>query len=209
VVSVVNLRDVLARERVLAIVRGSDPTPVRAALAATVEAGVRVAEVSLTTPDALTVVADAVRSLDALIGVGTARTADDVRGAVDAGAGFVVTPALGPALDEALRLGVPVAAGALTPTEVAAAHAAGADVVKLFPASLGGPGYLRALRDPFPDVPLVPVGGVEADQVSRYLDAGAVAVGVGSPLFGDATAGGDLGALADRTRRLLGAACER
>ncbi|EFL27582.1 LOW QUALITY PROTEIN: putative 2-dehydro-3-deoxyphosphogluconate aldolase/4-hydroxy-2-oxoglutarate aldolase, partial [Streptomyces himastatinicus ATCC 53653] len=74
----------------------------------------------------------------------------------------------------------------------------GQAAVKLFPASLGGPGYLRALRDPFPEVPFVPVGGVDAAAARDYLDHGAIAVGVGSPLIGDAAAGGDLGAL--RTR---------
>lgn len=96
----------------------------------------------------------------ARIGAGTVLTADDARRARDAGAEYAVTPSLGPGVDEALRLGLPVLAGALTPTEVAAAAAAGATAVKLFPAAAHGPGYLTALRDPFPDVPFVPVGGV-------------------------------------------------
>jgi 2-dehydro-3-deoxyphosphogluconate aldolase/(4S)-4-hydroxy-2-oxoglutarate aldolase len=82
-----------------------------------------------------------------------------------------------------------------------AAHQRGAAAVKLFPASLGGPAYVRALVDPFPDVPLVPVGGVDAAAAAAYLAAGAVAVGVGSPLLGDAATGGDLAALAERARQ--------
>lgn len=82
--------------------------------------------------------------------------------------------------------------GALTPTEIEAALARGADAIKLFPGSLGGPGYLKALRDPFPEVPFVPVGGVDAQIARDYLDRGALAVGVGSPLVGDAADGGEL-----------------
>lgn len=88
--------------------------------------------------------------------------------------------------------------GAVTPSEVIVATERGALGVKLFPASLGGPGYLKALRDPFPTVPFVPVGGIDAARALAYLAAGAVAVGVGSPLVGDAAAGGDLTALRER-----------
>ena len=100
----------------------------------------------------------------------------------------------------AAERGVPCAAGALTPTEAVAAMAAGAAVVKLFPASLGGPAYLKALRDPLPDVPFMAVGGVGIDAAPDYLAAGAVAVGVGGPLVGDAASGGDLDALRARAR---------
>ncbi|WP_262403504.1 bifunctional 4-hydroxy-2-oxoglutarate aldolase/2-dehydro-3-deoxy-phosphogluconate aldolase [Actinomadura sp. CNU-125] len=100
---------------------------------------------------------------------------------------------------------MPVLAGALTPTEVAAAAASGVDAVKLFPASAHGPGYLKALRDPFPDVPFVPVGGVGRDEAVEYLALGAVAVGVGSPLCGDAPHGGDLDALRARARAFVAA----
>ena len=90
---------------------------------------------------------------------------------------------------------------ALTPTEVVSAEAAGAAAVKLFPASSGGVRYLRALRDPFPATPFVPVGGVDEDAAREYLAAGAVAIGVGSPLLGDAAAGGPLAGLRERARR--------
>jgi 2-dehydro-3-deoxyphosphogluconate aldolase/(4S)-4-hydroxy-2-oxoglutarate aldolase len=91
----------------------------------------------------------------------------------------------------------------LTPTEVHSAMDRGAAAIKLFPASLGGPRYLSALRDPFPGVPFVPVGGVDADAARDYLGRGAVAVGVGSPLVGDAASGGDLAALRERARAYL------
>src|SRR5512133_4105272 len=102
----------------------------------------------------------------------------------------------------AVERGVPVVPGALTPTEVAAAWAAGATAVKVFPVSaVGGPAYLKAVRAPLPEVALVPTGGVGVGDIGAYLAAGAVAVGIGSPLLGDAgDPGGDLDGLAERAR---------
>jgi 2-dehydro-3-deoxyphosphogluconate aldolase/(4S)-4-hydroxy-2-oxoglutarate aldolase len=91
----------------------------------------------------------------------------------------------------------------VSPSEVIAAWAADAEAVKLFPASASGPDYLRALRDPFPDIPFVPVGGVDARSGRRYLELGAVAIGVGSPLIGDAANGGSMEALRERIRAFL------
>jgi 2-dehydro-3-deoxyphosphogluconate aldolase / (4S)-4-hydroxy-2-oxoglutarate aldolase len=101
-----------------------------------------------------------------------------------------------------------VVPGGLTPTEVAAAWAAGATAVKVFPVSaVGGPAYVKAVRAPLPEVPLVPTGGIGVDDIGAYLAAGAAAVGLGSPLLGDAgEPGGDLDALADRARRAVAAA---
>jgi 2-dehydro-3-deoxyphosphogluconate aldolase / (4S)-4-hydroxy-2-oxoglutarate aldolase len=101
-----------------------------------------------------------------------------------------------------------VVPGALTPTEIAAAWGAGATAVKVFPVSaVGGPAYLKAVRAPLPEVPLVPTGGVGIDDIAAYLAAGAAAVGIGSPLLGDAgDPGGDLVALGERARRAVAAA---
>lgn len=115
----------------------------------------------------------------------------------------MVTPGLGTGVDEAVRQGVPVLAGVITPTEVMAADAAGVAALKLFPGSVGGPVYLRALRAPFPDLPFVPVGGVDSAAAAEYLSSGAVAVGIGSPLIGDAADGGDLDALRRRAAEFL------
>ncbi len=93
--------------------------------------------------------------------------------------------------------------GALTPTEIVAAWASGATAVKLFPARLGGPGYLRDIREPLPDIPIVPTGGVSAENVPDWFAAGAAAVGVGGTLIGDALDGGDLSALAARAAELI------
>jgi 2-dehydro-3-deoxyphosphogluconate aldolase/(4S)-4-hydroxy-2-oxoglutarate aldolase len=164
-------------------------------------------EVSLIGAGALAVIRRARAELgaDAWLGVGTVLTAEDTGRAAEAGANLIVTPGLGPGVDEAVRLGLPVLAGALTPTEVIAAIGAGTAAVKIFPASaVGGPAYVRALRGPLPDAPLVPVGGVDASAVPEYLSLGATAVGVGSPLVGDAADdGGDLDALRRRAARFL------
>jgi 2-dehydro-3-deoxyphosphogluconate aldolase/(4S)-4-hydroxy-2-oxoglutarate aldolase len=132
-------------------------------------------------------------------------TADDADRAADAGAAFLVTPGFGPGVPRGAELGLPVLAGGFTATEAITAMANGATAVKLFPAATGGPGYLRALRDPLPHVPFVPVGGVDVGEVAPYLQAGAVAVGVGSPLLRDAARGGDLDELRERALRFLAA----
>ncbi|HSZ43036.1 MAG TPA: bifunctional 4-hydroxy-2-oxoglutarate aldolase/2-dehydro-3-deoxy-phosphogluconate aldolase [Trebonia sp.] len=205
-----NLLDALRARRLLAIIRGTDPeAAVRAALTLA-EEGISLLEVSLTTPDAFGVLSRVRAELDADtdLGAGTVVTAEDATRAADAGAGFLVTPAITPGLTVAAERGLPLLCGALSPSEVVTAVQHGAVAVKLFPASLGGPRYLRALRDPFPTVPFVPVGGVDADAAREYLAAGAVAVGVGSPLLGDAASGGSLSDLRDRARRFRAIADE-
>ena len=193
---------VLLRERrLLAIVRGRRSESVLEAVLTLAGEGVRLVEVSLTSDEALDVLSRARAELgpESVIGAGTVITAQDARDARAAGAEFIVTPGLSPGVSEARALDLPTIVGALTPSEVIAALAAGADAVKLFPASaIGGPDYLRALRAPFPGVPFVPVGGVDAESAGRYLESGAVAVGVGSPLIGDAADGGSADALRER-----------
>jgi 2-dehydro-3-deoxyphosphogluconate aldolase/(4S)-4-hydroxy-2-oxoglutarate aldolase len=195
----------LAQERVLAIIRGADPeTAIRAALALA-ESGIRFLEVSLVTTGALHVIAEVARQVPGgcVIGAGTVLTREDVVRAQEAGARFMVTPAVTESVAESVIRGIPVLAGAFTPTEVVGALSQGATAVKLFPAATGGPAHLRALLDPLPGVPFVPVGGVNAALAAEYLTAGAVAVGVGSPLVGDAIRGGDLDALRARAADFL------
>ena len=197
--------DVLTRlkqSRLLAIVRCDQPGLALRCIEALADEGIDLIEVSLTTPDALAVIAEASARLDdqVQVGAGTVMTVDQARAAIDAGASYLVTPSLSRGAAEGIRLGVPVLAGALTPTEVNNAVEQGATAVKLFPADAFGVGYLSALRGPFPDVPFVPVGGVDVDTTEAFLAAGALAVGVGSPLLGDAARGGDLGALRTRAR---------
>jgi len=190
-----DLLSALQAHRVVAIVRSGDSKVALDTVLTLVDSGIELVEVSLTTVDALAVVARArdVLGESAALGVGTVLSAADARRAADSGASFVVTPGVTDALAECRDLGLPALAGALTPTEVVAALDAGATAVKLFPASLGGVAHLCALRAPFPDVPFVPVGGVDARVARDYLAAGAIAVGVGGPLVGDGPEG-----LADR-----------
>lgn len=188
--------------RLVAIVRGIDgPAAGKAALAA-MEEGFRFVEIALTTPDALAAISDvrAAAPADCFVGAGTVLTAQDVDDVAEAGAQFTVTPALAESIVESARRGMPVLAGALTPSEALEAMNRGATAVKLFPASIGGPRYLKALRDPFPDIPFIAVGGVGLEEAAGYWEAGAIGVGLGGPLFGDAGSGGDLGPLRERAR---------
>ncbi len=164
----------------------------------------------MTVPNAI----DAIRAVaqrfagKILVGAGTVTDADTARRAIDAGAVFIVTPCLVPeVIDAARRADVAVLAGALTPGEVLAAFRAGGDMVKVFPVqSVGGAAYLRALRAPFPDIPLVPTGGVTLENTAEMFEAGAVAVGVGTELISkDALARRDYAAIGALARQFLAA----
>lgn len=145
------------------------------------ESGMRALEVALTTPGALEVIAELAREDGLTVGAGTALTPEQVRLAARAGARFVVSPVVAPELMGIAD--VEVILGASTPTEVQAARRAGCDIVKLFPIKeLGGPGFLRALRGPFPGLRAFPTGGIRPEDVAAYLEAGAVVVGVGGAL---------------------------
>jgi 2-dehydro-3-deoxyphosphogluconate aldolase / (4S)-4-hydroxy-2-oxoglutarate aldolase len=197
------LLSALRSQRLLAIVRGTEAAAALQTVMTLAEEGIGLVEVSLTTPQALSVISRASRELGtrALVGAGTVITAQDAASAADAGAAFIVTPAVVPAIGVAAGRGLPVVAGALTPTEVVRATQEGAEAVKLFPASLGGVRYLRALLDPLPGTAFVPVGGVDAGAAREYLAAGAIAVGVGSPLIAGAASGGPLSGLRERARQ--------
>lgn len=192
--------------KLVAIVRGTNSKAAAQSALALMAEGFRYVEVALTTPNAADAIA-AIRASapeGAQVGAGTVLKIRDVADVLAAGAQFIVTPALAESVDEAVRSGLPVLAGAFTPTEVLESMNRGATLVKLFPASLGGPRYLKALLDPFPDVPLIAVGGVGAKDAHEYWDAGAVAVGPGGPLVGDAASGtGDLDGLRERARDYL------
>ncbi|MEV4224568.1 bifunctional 4-hydroxy-2-oxoglutarate aldolase/2-dehydro-3-deoxy-phosphogluconate aldolase [Nonomuraea sp. NPDC049725] len=206
------LEEALAAVPVIAVVRAAASRHLAAVLATLAGSGVRAAEVTMTTPGALEAIRWAARggTEGVAVGAGTVLTAEAAREAVDAGAGYLITPAVLPeVIEEGRRLGVPVVPGAFTPTEILQAWRGGAALVKVFPASAaGGPGYVRDVLAPLPEVPLVPTGGVRIEDVPAYLRAGARAVGMGAPLLGDACADGDLAALASRARRLLGVIAE-
>jgi 2-dehydro-3-deoxyphosphogluconate aldolase / (4S)-4-hydroxy-2-oxoglutarate aldolase len=163
-----NLLDALRTHRLLAIVRSEDPDAALAAVLTLADSGVNLIEVSFTGTDAPGVLRRARAALGPAygLGAGTVLTIDEARQAAEAGASYLVTPALAPSLAEAGQLGLPVLAGGLTPTDVVQATIGAAAAVKL--ASLGGPDYLRTLRDPFPHAPFVPVGGVDAESARAY-----------------------------------------
>jgi 2-dehydro-3-deoxyphosphogluconate aldolase / (4S)-4-hydroxy-2-oxoglutarate aldolase len=190
---------------VLAIVRFREPGDLDGTLDALVEGGIRLLEITLDTPGALAAVERA-SSVGRSVGAGTVVTAEQVQACADAGAGFVVSPGLVlEVVEAAARLGIEAVPGVFTPTEVQQASSHGAQTVKLFPASLGGPDYLRALRGPFPTIRLVPTGGVGIDETSAYLAAGATAVGLGGALVGSAppASQADLDAIAARASRAV------
>jgi 2-dehydro-3-deoxyphosphogluconate aldolase/(4S)-4-hydroxy-2-oxoglutarate aldolase len=196
---------------VVAILRAADAAQFLEVGRVLYEGGVRAIEVTLTSRGALEAFGRLNGELpgDAVLGVGTVRSVGDAELAVAAGATYLVAPDFRPEVVAwAVGNGVPVVPGALTPTEVAAAWAAGATAVKVFPVSaVGGPAYVKAVRAPLPEVP---TGGVGIDDIGAYLDAGAVAVGIGSPLLGDAgDPGGDLRGLAERARRAVAAGVGR
>lgn len=169
---------------VLAVLRAPDPAGAERAVEALIGGGVTGIEVTYSTPDAAAVISTLRKAYgDAVVGAGTVTTTGQAAEAAEAGAQFLVSPGIDEEVVAAmLATGLPTMAGALTPTEVMAATRLGVDVVKIFPGSLVGPSYLRSLRGPFPDVPLMPTGGVSASNVADWLAAGAVAVGVGSEL---------------------------
>jgi 2-dehydro-3-deoxyphosphogluconate aldolase / (4S)-4-hydroxy-2-oxoglutarate aldolase len=169
-------------------------------------AGVRCFEYTLTTQGALDAVVEFHKVLpEALVGVGTVRTVDHLRAASEAGAEFAVSQIFLPELAAAAReQQIPFIPGALTPTEVVTAWNAGVPAVKVSPIGpLGGVYYLKELRGPLPDVAIMPTGGVTLESAARYLDAGAVAVGVSSALLENALLGGDLAALSARAEKLM------
>ena len=183
--------DRIVRGRVITIGRGIGAADVPRIGEALASGGVRAVELTLNEPqaDALAAIealASAADGIGVIVGAGTVRSVEEGRRAVDAGARFIVSPHTDPQhLAWCAAQARPCFPGALSPTEIGAAWAAGASAVKLFPAVTVGPGYLGQLAGPYPDIPLVPTGGVSAADAAAWIDAGAVAVGVGSWLIGD------------------------
>ena len=179
------------RERILAIgivpvVRVSSPAEARMAAEAVCEGGISIVEITMTVPAAVEVIRELTKNAGAeiLVGAGTVLNAEIARQCVDAGAEFLVSPGFHRGMVEfAAREGKLVMAGALTPTEVITAWEAGADFVKVFPCgNVGGAKYIKALRGPLPQIPLVPTGGVNLETAGDFIEAGAAALGVGGEL---------------------------
>jgi 2-dehydro-3-deoxyphosphogluconate aldolase/(4S)-4-hydroxy-2-oxoglutarate aldolase len=172
---------------IIPVIRADSADAALAVVEALATAGLVIAEVTLTVPDAISVISTVAKQFKnhVLVGAGTVTDGESAKRAIKAGAEFIVSPCLVPDVIEAARhADVAVLPGALTPTEVFEAHRLGGDFVKVFPAhNAGGASYLKALRGPFPKIPLVPTGGVTLDNLREMFNAGAVAVGVGSELI--------------------------
>lgn len=201
------IRDLLVAQRVVPVLRlGSTATTIRA-VDCLREAGFGTFEITLTTPGAVELIAElhARIGATAVIGAGTVTDLDAARRCVDAGAQFLVSPCVVSGLAAlAHEAGRAALIGGFTPTEILAAHREGADIVKVFPASVGGPGHLGALHAVFPHVALCPTGGVTLDNMKGYFAAGAALVGVGNNLLDqEALASGDIARVVAGARRFL------
>ena len=177
------VRDHIIEIGVVPVVRASSPREARMAADAVCEGGIPIVEITMTVPGAVDVIRELAKNSASavLIGAGTVLNVEAARRCLDAGAEFLVSPGLNlPTVEFALREGKLIMAGALTPTEVMVAWEAGADFIKIFPCGqIGGAKYIRALKGPFPQVPMVPTGGVNLSNAAEFIEAGVAALGVG------------------------------
>lgn len=190
---------------IVAIMRASSPDQLLAAADAIKAGGVNAIEVTMTTPGALKVIEQATLKYgeEVIFGVGSVLDPETARAAILAGARFVVCPTLKlSTIEMCHRYDIPVVPGAYTPTEILTAWEAGADMVKVFPSSVGGPAYIKAIKGPLPQVRLVPVGGVDLDTTADFIRAGAEVVGVGGSLINQKNlAAGQFEAITENARR--------
>jgi 2-dehydro-3-deoxyphosphogluconate aldolase/(4S)-4-hydroxy-2-oxoglutarate aldolase len=200
------LLDTLRAARVVPVVRTHRARHAATAVAWLRDAGLRIFEITMTIPDAPALIRELAADPSLLVGAGTVPDRATAETCLAAGARFIVAPWVDPSLRETCAAAnALLMLGALTPGEVRAALAAGADVVKIFPASsAGGPGHIRALTSVFPGVALCPTGGVEPGNVAAYLAAGAAFVGMGGALVDEERiAAGDRNAIEAAVRRVL------
>jgi 2-dehydro-3-deoxyphosphogluconate aldolase/(4S)-4-hydroxy-2-oxoglutarate aldolase len=175
----------LERRGIVAVIRLKEVAALRPVVAALGAGGITAFEVTMTVPRAIELIAEIAPALPSgfLLGAGTVLDSTTARRAIEAGAQFVVSPVLRPSIiEECHRSDIAAIPGCFTPTEILDAVEAGADIVKVFPATSLGPGFFKDIRGPLPRVKLVPTGGVTLDNAGDWIRAGAVAVGVGSAL---------------------------
>ena len=180
------VRDRIIEVGIVPVVRASSPGEACVAADAVCLGGIPIVEITMTVPGAVEVIRELVKncSSDVLIGAGTVLNPETARRCLDAGAQFLVSPGLNlKTVELAVREGKLIMAGALTPTEVITAWDAGADFVKIFPCGqVGGAKYIKALKGPLPQIPLVPTGGVNLNTAAEFIEAGAAALGIGGEL---------------------------
>ena len=195
-------------ERVVALIRANSPDGLMDCARALADGGLTSIELTMTTPGAIRMLEKATVELpDFLFGLGTVLDAETARLGILAGARFVVTPALRlDVITTCRRYGVPVFCGAFTPTEILAAWEAGADAAKVFPAEFFGASYIKSVKAPFPQIEMVPTGGVNEQNVGDFLRAGAFAVAAGSSLVdGKALKDKNWAAISAKARAFAGA----
>lgn len=194
---------------IVAIIRANSSNELIEAAVAIQTGGVDVIEITMTTPDALQVIGEVSARLGnaVLIGVGSVLDAETARAAMLAGAEFVVSPVTKPDIIEICnRYGKVVIPGAFTPTEILYAWESGADYVKVFPSSGVGPSYIKDIKAPLPQIPLIPTGGINTNNAAEFLKAGASALGVGSALVSnDIIDSGNFTILTERAEKLVAA----
>ena len=180
------VRDRIIEIGIVPVVRASSPGEACVAADAVCQGGIPIVEITMTVPGAVEVIRELVKNCasDVLIGAGTVLNPEAARRCLDAGAQFLVSPGLNlKTVELAVREGKLIMAGALTPTEVITAWDAGADFVKIFPCGqVGGAKYIKALKGPLPQIPLVPTGGVNLNTAAEFIEAGAAALGIGGEL---------------------------
>ena len=172
-------------EKVVALIRADSPDGLLDCAKALAAGGLTSIELTMTTPGAIRMLEKVIAEMpDFLLGLGTVLDAETARVGILSGAKFIVTPAFRPDVIEVCkRYSIPVFSGAFTPTEILATWEAGADAVKVFPAEFFGPGYIKSVKAPFPQIELVPTGGVNENNVGEFLKAGSFAVAAGSSLI--------------------------
>jgi len=179
------VRSIIEKVGIVPVIRASSAEEARFAADCVAKGGVPIVEITMTVPGAVEVIRELVKAMpQVLVGAGTVLNEAAAGQCADAGAQFLVTPGFSaPAIAAARDRDLLIMVGALTPSEIMAASAAGADFVKVFPCgSMGGPKYLQALRGPFPQIPFVPTGGVNLETAADYIRAGASALGVGGEM---------------------------
>lgn len=210
--TVASALNALQARRVVAVVRAPSPKLALEAASVLIDNGITGIEITFTTPDAAVAIEKCVErhGEEALIGAGTILTTDQVTAASQAGADFLVSPGTdGDLADAMVNTGLAVMTGVLSPTEIMKALSHGVHVMKVFPGSLGGPGYLGALKGPFPDLRFMPTGGVSAKNLGDWLSQGAFAVGAGGDLVPSrALAVGDFDDIRERAGAYVAALAE-